>query len=108
MLTLSRPQVSGGALDEATSSGGWLIVIGASAVQPFASVMVKVYEPAGRINVPIPIYGGVPPVPVTTTVASSPLQRMVVAVAVAARSGGSVSVAMTVSAQPFASVTMNE
>lgn len=41
-----------------------------TAEQLFASVTVKLYVPAGRLNVPVPAYGGVPPTADTVTVDS--------------------------------------
>jgi hypothetical protein len=41
------------------------------------------YVPADTVNVPVPVYGAVPPVAETTTVVLPPLHAIVPAVAVA-------------------------
>ena len=76
------------------------------AVQLFASVTVKEYTPAMRLNVPVPAYGGVPPVAVTVTEDESPLQRIGGAIAAMDRIGGCVIVTDVVALQLFASVTV--
>jgi hypothetical protein len=48
-----------------------------------ASVTVKVYVPAVLENVPVPVYGVVPPVAVTVTVVVPPKHAMVVGLALA-------------------------
>ena len=55
------------------------------AVQPFASVTVYEYEPAACINVPVPVYGPVPPLALTVTVEFPPLQSIAVVDDVAIR-----------------------
>ena len=102
------PQETGVALAEAVSVGGAVIVNDCVvAVQPFASVTLNEYVPALRTNVPVPVYGGVPPAAVTVTVDVLPLQRMGVALdeAVSA-TAGSVIVIVVVPAHWFASVTV--
>ena len=47
-------------------------------VQLFASVTVKEYVPAERLNVPVPLYGPVPPVALTVTVELPPWHRIAV------------------------------
>ena len=56
-VTVELPPKHGIAVAEelAVSSVGCVIVIEVVAVQPFASVTVKVYEPAGLLNVPVPL-----------------------------------------------------
>lgn len=92
---------------EAVNAGGWVIVTVTVAVQAFASRTVNVYVPAPRVNVPVPEYGGVPPVAVTVTVELSPWQRIGVADAAAMSAGGCVIVTVAVAVQLFASVTVN-
>lgn len=75
------------------------------AEQLLASVTVKVYVPADRMNAPVPEYGGVPPVAATVTVALPVLQEVEVAFALAESRVGSVMVTDTVPLHPFASVT---
>ena len=58
------------------------------AEQPLASVTVKVYVPAARINVPVPVYGAVPPVAETTMLPLRPKQSASVATQLATSSGG--------------------
>ena len=72
MVELVLLQVIGVALSVAVSCGGCEMVTVVVAVQPLSSVTVKVWVPAGLLNVPVPVYGGVPPVAATVTVAFSP------------------------------------
>lgn len=88
------------------SVGGAVMVAVAVAVQLFASVTVKVKMPAPRVNAPVPMYGGVPPVAVTVTVEFPPVQSIGVAAAAAVRAGGSVIVTLAVPVQLLASVTV--
>ena len=81
-------------------------VTAAVSVQPLASVTVKTYVPAMRLKTPVQLYGGVPPCALTVTVALSPPHSIVVAVADADNSGGSVTVTDAVPEHPFASVTV--
>ncbi|MFA6234570.1 MAG: hypothetical protein WC824_10365, partial [Bacteroidota bacterium] len=76
------------------------------AVHPFASVTVMVCVPAGLLTVPVPEYGGVPPLAVTVTVELPPLQRIADAFADTTNNVGSVIVAEAVDVHPFASVTV--
>lgn len=64
------------AVEEALTAEGSLIVIEVVAVQPVASVTVKVYEPAVRVKLPVPEYGVVPPLALTVTVVEPPLQAI--------------------------------
>ena len=50
------------------------------AAHPFASVTVYECVPALTVKFPVPVYGPVPPFPVTVTVAVPPLHKMLVAV----------------------------
>jgi hypothetical protein len=77
-------------------------------VHPFASVTVYEYVPALTVKLPVPVYGPVPPFPVTVTVAVPPLQEILVAVELAVKTVGSVTVILVVAEQPFASVTVYE
>ncbi len=78
-----------------------------TAEQLFASVTVKLYVPAGRLNVPVPTYGGVPPTADTVTVESPVPQGIGVAVDEAINCGGAVIVTDgDADVQPFASVTV--
>ena len=62
----------------AVKAAGWLMVPVVIAVQPLASVTVYEYEPAACKNVPVPLYGAVPPLALTVTVEFAPLQRIAV------------------------------
>jgi hypothetical protein len=62
--------------------------------------------PATTLKDPIPVYGPVPPLPETVTVADPPLQEMLVEVELAVRSVGSVTVMLVVAVHPLASVTV--
>jgi hypothetical protein len=85
---------------------GSVIVTVVVAVHPLASVTMYVYVPACSVNVPVPVYGDVPPVAVTVIVELSPLHKITVAVAVAVIIEGSVIVTVVVAVHPLASVTM--
>ena len=100
------PHTIGVALDAAVRSGGPVIVTVVVAEQLFASVTVKVYVPAVLVNVPVPVYGGVPPEAVTVMVELPPLQRIGVALDAAAKSSGWVIVTVVVAVQLCASVTV--
>ena len=78
------------------------------AVHPFASVTVYVYVPAVTVNVPVPVYGPVPPVADTVTVDEPPLHKIAVDDELAVSTVGSVTVMLVVAVQPFASVTVYE
>ena len=58
--------------DAASAANGWVMVTDADSLHPLASVTVKVCVPALRVNVPTPVYGGVPPAAVTVTVELPP------------------------------------
>ena len=59
------------------------------------------------MNVPVPKYVPVPPLPVTVTVADPPLHKMlVVNVELAVSKVGSVTVMLVVAVHPLASVTV--
>ena len=60
------------------------------------------------MNVPVPVYGGVPPAAATVMVELPPLHRMAVAFAEALSAAGSVIVTVAVPEHPFASVTVKE
>ncbi len=62
--------------------------------------------PATTLKDPVPVYGPVPPFPLTVTVAVPPLQEILVEVELAVRSVGSVTVMLVVAVQPLASVTV--
>ena len=53
-----------------------MIVAVVVAVQPCASVTVKVYVPAILEKVPVPVYGVVPPVALIVTVELPPLHEI--------------------------------
>ena len=76
------------------------------AVHPLASVTVYECVPALTVNVPVPVYGPVPPFPVTVTVAVPPLHKILVAVDPAVSVVGWVTVMLVVAVHPFASVTV--
>ena len=58
------------------------------------------------MNEPSPVYGAVPPVAVTVTVADPPLHRIAVEDEEAITAVGSVTVPVVVDVQPLASVTV--
>jgi hypothetical protein len=58
------------------------------------------------VKLPVPVYGPVPPFPLTVTVAVPPLQEILVEVELAVRSVGSVTVILVVAVHPLASVTV--
>lgn len=95
------------ALADADRPLGEVIVTEVEAVQPFASVTMKVYVPAERLKVPVPVYGAVPPVAETVTVDVPLPQEIAVAEALALRAAGCVSVTEVEPVHPFASVTVN-
>ena len=97
-----------GAVAVAVRSVGLTMLIVAVAVHPLVSVTRNEYVPALRVNVPVPVYGAVPPEADTVTVVVPPLQGMTGAVAVAVRSGGLTMLIVAVAEQLFASVTRNE
>jgi hypothetical protein len=94
------------ALALATSNVGCVRVPEVVAVQPFASVTVKVYAPADNVCAPVPVYGAVPPITDTVTVPVPPKQAMVPAVEEATMTEGWVIVPETTDVQPLASVTV--
>ena len=55
---------------------------------------------------PVPVYGGVPPVAVTVTVVVPPLQSIAPEDDAGTSKGGSVTAMVVVDAQPLASVTV--
>lgn len=99
-------QVIAVALADAVSAGGSEMVTEAVSVQLLASVTVKVCVPADFVNVPVPVYGAVPPLAVTVTVELPPLQAIAEAPAVTPSADGSVIVTDVVAVQLFASVTV--
>lgn len=75
-----------------------------------ASVTVKLYVPAPLVNVPVPVYGAVPPVAVTVTVVVPPLQSIAAPAEEDAANccdGPGATVALTVELHPLPSVTVN-
>jgi hypothetical protein len=60
------------------------------------------------VNVPVPLYGDVPPVALTVTVELPPLHKIGVLEESATRASGSVIVPVVVDVQLFASVTVYE
>src|SRR5437764_652762 len=96
-----------GVADEvAVRPDGWVTSPVVVAVQPWASVTVKLYVPAGLLNVPVPVYGAVPPLALTVTVELPPLARMGVADEAAVSADGWVMSPVVVAVQPLASVTV--
>jgi len=63
-----------GAVAVATNCVGCVITIVAIALQPAASETVNLHVPAPLVNVPVPLYGAVPPDAVTVTVVVPPKQ----------------------------------
>ena len=90
----------------AVSNVGSVTVMFVIEVHPFASVTVYEYVPAVTVNVPVPVYGPVPPAAVTVTVAEPPLHEILVEDELAVSTVGSVTVMLVVEVHPFASVTV--
>ena len=82
------------------------MVIDVMDTQPRLSVTVKVYDPAGRVKVPVPVYGAVPPIADTVTVVLPPKHAMVPAEDDASRTDGWLTVVATIAEHPAASVTV--
>ena len=101
------PQVTGVALATALRAAGSLIDTEVDAEQLPASVTVNVYVPAVLLNVPVPVYGGVPPDALIVTEDVPPLQLMGVAFADTVRVGGALMVTEREAEQLLASVTVN-
>jgi hypothetical protein len=83
------------------------IVTSVMSLQPLSSVTVKLCFPGPRLNLPTPLYGGLPPEAVTVTSALLFVQYTTVAVAAAASCGGSLTESVVEPLQPAASVTVN-
>ena len=90
----------------AVSAVGSVTVMLVVAVHPFASVTVYECVPAVTVKLPVPVYGAVPPAPVTVTVAEPPLHEILVEDELAVSAVGSVTVMLVVAVHPFASVTV--
>jgi hypothetical protein len=86
--------------------GGWAILSVATAEQLLASETVKEYVPAPRLNLPVPLYGGVPPDADTVISELPPLHRIGVFIADALSIGGPVTMTSAVVEHPIASVTV--
>ena len=65
-------------VSEATSCDGAVTVTLTEEVHPLASVTVYDCVPAACVNVPVPVYGDVPPVALMVTVEDPPKQRIAV------------------------------
>ena len=87
---------------------GCVIVPVVVEVQLLASVTVKEYVPAERVNVPVPLIVPVPPLAVTVTVELPPLHRIAVLEELATTALGCVIVPVVVEVQLLASVTVKE
>jgi hypothetical protein len=74
-------------------------------VQLLASVTVKVYVPAVRVKLPVPVYGDVPPVALTVTVVEPAKQAIEPAEEEAVSWLGCVMVTLAEEVHPDASVT---
>jgi hypothetical protein len=57
---------------ESAVGGCVMVIVADVAAQPLSSVTVNVYVPGPREKVPVPEYGGVPPVAETVTVEVPP------------------------------------
>src|SRR5437762_2519418 len=96
-----------GVADEAAvSADGWVMSPVVVAVQPLASVTVKLYVPVGLLNVPVPVYGVVPPLALTVTVELPPLHKIGEKLELTVTAEGWVMVPVVVAVQPLASVTV--
>ena len=94
-------------LDElATTALGCVMSPVVVEVQLLASVTVYEYVPAERLNVPVPVKGGVPPVALTVTVELPPLHRIAVLDELATTALGCVMSPVVVEVQLLASVTV--
>ena len=89
-----------------TIAVGCVTVVLVVAEQPRESVTVKLYVPAVRVKLPVPVYGVVPPFAVTVTLVLPPKQEMVPGVATATNTSGAVRVTEAVLEQDFESVTV--
>ena len=76
-------------------------------VIPLASVTVYEWTPALTVNVPVPVYGAVPPVAVTVTVVVPPLQAIDPEATLAERTEDGWEILILVDfVQPFTSLTI--
>ena len=99
--------VTGVDVADAVTADGCAIVTDVVAVQPLASVTVNVYVPAVLLNVPVPVYGAVPPVALTVTVDEPPLHKIAVAdEAATTADAGCVIVTEPLAVHPAPSVTV--
>ena len=62
--------------------------------------------PAACVNVPVPVYGDVPPVALIVTVELPPLHKIAVVLDEATKAAGSAMVTLVTAVQPLASVTV--
>jgi hypothetical protein len=100
--------IGGASTMMASCVGSVSVITDEDALQPLASVTVKVWLPAPRTKLPVPLYGGVPPLALTVTVVVPPWHAIGAAVALTASNDGSLSVTgAEVALQPFASLTVN-
>ena len=106
-VTVDVPATHAEFAADAISCVGCVTVADVVAVQPSASVTVKVNVPAVLENVPVPVYGAVPPLAETVTVELPPLHEIDVCCSDAISCVGCVIAADTVDVQLFASVTVN-
>ena len=93
-------------VSEATSCDGAVTVTLTEEVHPLASVTVYDCVPAACVNVPVPVYGDVPPVALTVTVVVPPTTVIGGAVAVAINATGCAMVRVVVAVQLLASITV--
>ncbi len=84
---------------------GSVMLILVVVVQPLASVIVYECVPALTVNVPVPVYGEVPPLALTFTVVVPPLHKIVPLLEVALNCVGSEIVTVTVTCVLLASLT---
>lgn len=101
-VTVELPPAQRIGVDEAEALNGEddaVTISDVPAVQPFASVTVNVCVPLWRWNVPMPTYGGVPPVAATTTEARPVAQDTPVCVAEMPSCDGCVTVTVVVALQ---------
>lgn len=107
-MTVDDPPLQRMGVGEASTSNaaGCVSVIAVVSLQPFASDTMNVYEPAVRLNTPVPAYGGTPPEAVMVMVELSPAHRMGVEASVITTWPPELTVTDATVEQLFASVTV--
>src|SRR5204863_247324 len=92
--------------ESGTNVGGCVMSPVVVAVQLLESVTVRECVAAGTLNVPVPLYGAVPPVALTVTVDMPPWQKISVLEESGTNVGGCVMSPVVVAVQLLESVTV--